>query len=80
MSRSGAGTALRLFPSGTNFCDRRRPFVRRYFLAAICTLKFILEQVMLRLLACAFCAPVATAMVWVGIVLYLNTALPEEQD
>ncbi|MET4387946.1 hypothetical protein ABIB73_003703 [Bradyrhizobium sp. F1.4.3] len=35
---------------------------------------------MSHLVACAFCAPVATAMIWAGVVLYLNMVLPEEQD
>jgi hypothetical protein len=42
--------------------------------------EFIFGAAMSHLVACVFCAPVATAMIWAGIVLYMNMVLPEEQD
>lgn len=78
--RSGAGIALGLFSVRRQFLPTSTFYVRRLFPAQDFETDSFLETIMSHLIAIAFGAPVVAATTWVGIVLYLNMVLPEDQD
>lgn len=78
--RSGVGIALGLFSVRKQFPAYVDVFCQAAFFPRKIETDSFLMTIMSHLIAIAFGAPVLTATTWVGIVLYLNMVLPEDQD